>query len=704
MAQLPSRSSQTENRTLLSSSSSDVSLTMRDRSQLMGRSPTLVAASFFPFAVPAHNHGQAIHAQDEDFVLLNGEQSLQSNNKNSELDLARLNFGRSQHAGTIDKPVNNLHRFNSLDISGDQHIINTQILDSATANQQNSQNKFHQQNNDLSGSEQTPINLNGVNQIDLSDNQHIPNSQNLDFTTANRKNFQNNFQQNKNDLSGADHSNNSQKINTSQDNHSTSRPTLHTSNQFSGQKPPKTPRIVDQLNQGLLDIAGDARIVRSWSNTNSDGTFNYGYINSDGSYKNETRGNDCVVRGVYGYVDRDSGVTLSFPYTSGNPCSGGPSPPPAQNALIQRVITVVQQQPFSSTQDPSQQNKQQLDQNQQQPRRHQMLQQQQHKKQQLEEQQRLLLRHQQQELGQHQQVQQRQTQTQRQPRILTEPQQPQLQLPQKPRQQLQQDQQIFQQQQSIPTRQQQQQVIQKQQQNQRHQPLTPEEFRRRHELHEKQLEIHQQQLRALQEQQIQQILQQHSHFIPKQLQQHEHQVLRQQPQQGNKFLHQLDANLHPTQLSKQTQQQRPTIQQQIQHIPQQQVSQSKHQSQLQQHQQLQQLQRRQKQHQEQSDRLLALQRLHQLHQETLLRLHEQDQAHGQNFEATQADHNRKIQQLQLDKQQELLRLQQEQQRLHSQMQAQQQQQLIQQLQQQRTSGQQTNSLFSLRTTHVPQAG
>ncbi|XP_042867773.1 vegetative cell wall protein gp1-like [Penaeus japonicus] len=64
----------------------------------------------------------------------------------------------------------------------------------------------------------------------------------------------------------------------------------------------------------------DVKILRSWSHQNADGTFSWGYINTDGSFKNETRGLDCVVNGVYGYIDQETGEQLSFPYTSGNPC------------------------------------------------------------------------------------------------------------------------------------------------------------------------------------------------------------------------------------------------------------------------------------------------------------------------------------------------------------------------------------------------
>lgn len=62
------------------------------------------------------------------------------------------------------------------------------------------------------------------------------------------------------------------------------------------------------------------KILRSWSHHNADGTFSWGYINDDGSFKNETRGHDCVVRGVYGYTDIETGEQLSFPYETGIAC------------------------------------------------------------------------------------------------------------------------------------------------------------------------------------------------------------------------------------------------------------------------------------------------------------------------------------------------------------------------------------------------
>jgi len=52
---------------------------------------------------------------------------------------------------------------------------------------------------------------------------------------------------------------------------------------------------------------------------NEDGSITWGYENEDGSFKEETLGADCVVRGKYGYVDPD-GVKREYEYQSGNPC------------------------------------------------------------------------------------------------------------------------------------------------------------------------------------------------------------------------------------------------------------------------------------------------------------------------------------------------------------------------------------------------
>ncbi|XP_050308799.1 TOX high mobility group box family member 3-like [Anthonomus grandis grandis] len=59
--------------------------------------------------------------------------------------------------------------------------------------------------------------------------------------------------------------------------------------------------------------------IRNYNKVNDDGSFTFGYEAADGSFKEETRGTDCVVRGKYGYIDPD-GNKREFNYVSGNPC------------------------------------------------------------------------------------------------------------------------------------------------------------------------------------------------------------------------------------------------------------------------------------------------------------------------------------------------------------------------------------------------
>lgn len=68
------------------------------------------------------------------------------------------------------------------------------------------------------------------------------------------------------------------------------------------------------------DVAKDTvQTIRNYSKVNDDGSFTFGYEAADGSFKEETRGTDCVVRGKYGYIDPD-GNKREFTYVSGNPC------------------------------------------------------------------------------------------------------------------------------------------------------------------------------------------------------------------------------------------------------------------------------------------------------------------------------------------------------------------------------------------------
>ncbi|XP_072765526.1 uncharacterized protein [Anoplolepis gracilipes] len=72
--------------------------------------------------------------------------------------------------------------------------------------------------------------------------------------------------------------------------------------------------------------------IRNYNKVNDDGSFTFGYEAADGSFKEETRGVDCVVRGKYGYIDPD-GNKREFSYVSGNPCD--PNAPKDEEEEVQ---------------------------------------------------------------------------------------------------------------------------------------------------------------------------------------------------------------------------------------------------------------------------------------------------------------------------------------------------------------------------------
>lgn len=49
---------------------------------------------------------------------------------------------------------------------------------------------------------------------------------------------------------------------------------------------------------------------------NDDGSITWGYENEDGTFKEETLGADCVVRGKYGYIDPE-GNKREYEYQTG---------------------------------------------------------------------------------------------------------------------------------------------------------------------------------------------------------------------------------------------------------------------------------------------------------------------------------------------------------------------------------------------------
>lgn len=61
------------------------------------------------------------------------------------------------------------------------------------------------------------------------------------------------------------------------------------------------------------------KTTERYSHMNADGSFTFGYVSEDGSFREETRGLDCITRGKYGYIDPD-GKRREFTYVSGLPC------------------------------------------------------------------------------------------------------------------------------------------------------------------------------------------------------------------------------------------------------------------------------------------------------------------------------------------------------------------------------------------------
>lgn len=83
--------------------------------------------------------------------------------------------------------------------------------------------------------------------------------------------------------------------------------------------PTKTPSPRTKSAEQQSAKSPPVQTIRNYSKVNDDGSFTFGYEAADGSFKEETRGTDCVVRGKYGYVDPD-GNKREFTYVSGNPC------------------------------------------------------------------------------------------------------------------------------------------------------------------------------------------------------------------------------------------------------------------------------------------------------------------------------------------------------------------------------------------------
>ncbi|XP_069695097.1 translation initiation factor IF-2 [Periplaneta americana] len=94
----------------------------------------------------------------------------------------------------------------------------------------------------------------------------------------------------------------------------TRQPQQNTRQQQAARPPPQ-----QQFSKGQREKKPVAQIVRRYREDNADGSITWGYENDDGSFKEETIGVDCVVRGKYGYTDPD-GLRREYTYSSGIPC------------------------------------------------------------------------------------------------------------------------------------------------------------------------------------------------------------------------------------------------------------------------------------------------------------------------------------------------------------------------------------------------
>lgn len=86
-----------------------------------------------------------------------------------------------------------------------------------------------------------------------------------------------------------------------------------------------------------------SQILRKFRTDNEDGSITWGFENDDGTFKEETLGADCIIRGKYGYVDPD-GVKREFSYETGNKCDE--PDPEEEEELLPRKPNIPQKKPL----------------------------------------------------------------------------------------------------------------------------------------------------------------------------------------------------------------------------------------------------------------------------------------------------------------------------------------------------------------------
>nr|XP_022909112.1 ras GTPase-activating protein-binding protein 1-like isoform X2 [Onthophagus taurus] len=81
------------------------------------------------------------------------------------------------------------------------------------------------------------------------------------------------------------------------------------------------------------------QILRKYRTDNEDGSITWGYENEDGTFKEETIGIDCIVRGKYGYTDPE-GTRREYTYEAGGVCDE-----PEEELILQEPGQSIRAQP-----------------------------------------------------------------------------------------------------------------------------------------------------------------------------------------------------------------------------------------------------------------------------------------------------------------------------------------------------------------------
>ncbi|KAK5650328.1 hypothetical protein RI129_001357 [Pyrocoelia pectoralis] len=93
---------------------------------------------------------------------------------------------------------------------------------------------------------------------------------------------------------------------------------------------PVQPHHVEDDGRRIKNRKPPVQILRKYRNDNEDGSITWGYENEDGTFKEETIGADCIIRGKYGYIDPE-GTRREYTYETGNKCD------PLEDDLLEEV-------------------------------------------------------------------------------------------------------------------------------------------------------------------------------------------------------------------------------------------------------------------------------------------------------------------------------------------------------------------------------